>query len=78
MVSKADKEILIQFGKRLKFLRQTKKLTLRKMALLCNVEYADIQRYENGKLNITLLSISELAKALEVEPKDLLTFEIEA
>jgi len=32
----------------------------------------------NGKLNITLLSISELAKALEVEPKDLLTFEIEA
>jgi len=24
----------------------------------------------NGKLNITLLSISELAKALEVEPKD--------
>jgi len=78
MVSKADKEILIQFGKRLKFLRQAKKLTLRKMALLCNVEYADIQRYENGKLNITLLSISELAKALEVEPKDLLTFEIEA
>ena len=47
------------------------------MALLCNVEYSDIQRYENGKLNITLLSISELAKALEVEPKDLLTFEIE-
>ncbi|MES2063127.1 MAG: helix-turn-helix transcriptional regulator [Bacteroidota bacterium] len=74
MVSETDKGILIQFGKRLKSLREAKKLTLRKMALLCNVEYADIQRYENGKLNITLLSTAELAKALEVEPKDLLDF----
>lgn len=74
MVGESDKGILIQFGKRLKFLRQSKNLTLRKMALLCNVEYADIQRYEAGKLNITLLSLAELAKALEVEPKELLDF----
>lgn len=74
MVSETDKGILIQFGIRLKSLRQAKKLTLRKMASLCNVEYADIQCYENGKLNVTLLSIVELAKALEVEPKDLLDF----
>jgi transcriptional regulator with XRE-family HTH domain len=74
MVSDLDKGILIQFGKRLKFLRQSKNLTLRKMSLLCNVEYADIQRYESGKQNITLLSLGELAKALEVEPKELLEF----
>ena len=74
MVSDLDKGILIQFGKRLKFLRQSKNLTLRKMSLLCNVEYADIQRYESGKQNITLLSLAELAKALEVDPKELLEF----
>jgi transcriptional regulator with XRE-family HTH domain len=74
MVSDSDKGILLQFGKRLKALRQSKKLTLRKMAQLCNIEYADIQRYETGKVNITLLSLAELAKALEVEPKDLLDF----
>jgi transcriptional regulator with XRE-family HTH domain len=78
MVSDLDKGILIQFGKRLKFLRQSKNLTLRKMSLLCNVEYADIQRYESGKQNITLLSLAELAKALEVEPKELLEFNQEA
>jgi len=33
-----------------------------------------IQRYEAGKLNITLLSIVELAKALEIDPKELLDF----
>jgi len=56
MVSDLDRGILMQFGIRLKSLRQSKNLTLRKMALLCNVEYADIQRYETGKQNITLLS----------------------
>jgi len=74
MVSDSDREILIQFGKHLKSLRESKELTLRKMSLLCNVEYADIQRYEAGKLNITLLSIVELAKALEIDPKELLDF----
>lgn len=74
MVSDSNKGILLQFGKRLKSLRQSKKLTLRKMALLCNIEYADIQRYETGQVNITLLSLAELAKALEVGPKDLLDF----
>lgn len=44
------------------------------MALLCNIEYADIQRYETGKINITLLSLAELAKALEIELKDILDF----
>ncbi|MBD1364527.1 helix-turn-helix transcriptional regulator [Mucilaginibacter sp. ZT4R22] len=74
MVSDLDKGLLIQFGKRLRSLRLSKKLTLRKMALLCNVEFADIQRYETGKVNITLLSLGELAKALEIEPKELLDF----
>jgi transcriptional regulator with XRE-family HTH domain len=74
MISDLDKGILIQFGKKLKIFRQSKNLTYRKMALLCNVEYADIQRYETRKVNITLLSLAELAKALEIEPKDLLDF----
>ncbi len=30
--------------------------------------------YETGKQNITLLSLAELAKALNVEPKELLEF----
>jgi DNA-binding Xre family transcriptional regulator len=74
MVSDSDRGILVQFGERLQFLRKSKNLTLRKMALLCNVEFADIQRYETGKQNITLLSLAELSKALEVEPMELLNF----
>ena len=78
MVSDLDKGILLQFRKRLKSLRQSKILTLRKIILLYNVEYIDIKSYETGKVIITLLSLAKLAKELEVEPKDLLNFFKEA
>ena len=74
MVSDLDKEVLMQFGKHLKALRLAKHLTFRKMALRCNIDYGDIQRFEIGKINITLLTLIELAKALEIPPKDLLDF----
>jgi transcriptional regulator with XRE-family HTH domain len=74
MVSESDREQLIQFGKHLKSLRLSKKLSFRKMALLCNLDYADIKRFESGRVNITLLTILQLAKALNVEPDELLRF----
>lgn len=74
MVSESDREYLIKFGKHLKTLRLSKKLSFRKMALLCNLDYADIKRFESGKVNITLLTLMQLAKALEVEASELLMF----
>ncbi len=74
MVSETGKEVLIQFGNHLKALRLAKHLTYRKMALHCDVDFGDIQKIENGKINITLLTLIELAKALEAEPKELLDF----
>lgn len=72
MIRDLDKEALILFGKHLKKLRLAKKLTYRKMALLCNIDYGDIQKIESGKVNITILTLRELAKALQLPPKDLL------
>ena len=74
MINEADKNILVRFGKHLKTLRQAQKLTFRKMGTRCNIDYSDIQKFESGKINITLLTIIELAKALDVEPKELLNF----
>jgi transcriptional regulator with XRE-family HTH domain len=74
MISEIDREALIKFGTHLRTLRVSKKLSFRKMALLCNLDYADIKRFETGKVNITMLTILQLAKALDLEPKDLLDF----
>ena len=74
MISEAQKETLIKFGLHLQALRKMKKLSLRKLALNCNIEHSDIKRYENGQINMTFLTIIELAKGLDVPPKDLMNF----
>lgn len=66
---------LKKFGERLLAIKEEKKLSYRKIAANCNVEHSDIKRYVDGKINPTLLTIKELAKGLNVLPKDLLDFE---
>lgn len=74
MISDLDKEVLKLFGDHLKSLKLAKMLTYRKMSLNCNIDYGDIQKISNGKINITILTLIELANALDVEPKLLLEF----
>lgn len=72
-------EFLIRFGKQIEKLRKRKKLSYRKLAQNCNIDYSDISKIEKGKekANITLLTLLELAKGLEVQPKKLLDFDVE-
>jgi len=74
MAKEPNNEHLIKFGLHLKMLRKSKKLSLRKLAAKCDVEYADIARYENGFMNMTFLTLVELAKGLEVPLKELMNF----
>jgi transcriptional regulator with XRE-family HTH domain len=67
-------EILIRFGKRLEELRKKQNLSLRKLALHCNIDHADVKKYENGEINISLISITELAKGLNVPLNELMDF----
>jgi transcriptional regulator with XRE-family HTH domain len=74
MENERDNSYLKRFGLHLKKMRVAKDLSYRKMALRCRIDHSDIKRYELGETNITLLTLLELAKGLEVEPKDLLDF----
>jgi len=67
-------EILIRFGKRLEELRKKQNLSLRKLALHCNIDHADVKKYENGEINISLISITELAKGLNIPLNELMDF----
>jgi len=67
-------EILIRFGKRLEELRKKQNLSLRKLALHCNIDHADVKKYENGEINISLISITELAKGLNLPLNELIDF----
>ncbi|MFI5162362.1 MAG: helix-turn-helix domain-containing protein [Sphingobacteriales bacterium] len=65
---------LTKFGKHLEALRKSKNLSFRKMAHNCDIEYSDIKRYEKGEINMTFLTLLELAKGLGITLKDLLDF----
>lgn len=75
MIGDLEKSILKKFGNHLKGFRKERKLSLRQMASRCNVEHSDIKRYEDGQVNLSLIKIIELAKALEIPPCELLKFE---
>jgi hypothetical protein len=75
MPNKKEKEALVSFGKRLTQLRRDRKLSFRKLAALCNVDYSDIKKYEKGLKDLRLLTILDLANGLQVHPRELLDFE---
>jgi len=78
MDSKAKKkEALERFGKRLSELRKEKKLSFRKLAVLCEVDYSDIKKYEKGMKDLRLLTILDLSSGLNVHPKELLNFDVD-
>jgi DNA-binding Xre family transcriptional regulator len=47
------------------------------LAILCDIDYSDIKKFEKGEVNITILSLMELSIGLDVHPKELLNFDAE-
>jgi transcriptional regulator with XRE-family HTH domain len=70
-----SQEYLKKFGTNLKALRLAKGLSLRKLAASCNIDHSDIAKMEKGQINVTVLTVRELAKALQIQPKKLLDLE---
>jgi transcriptional regulator with XRE-family HTH domain len=65
-----------KFGKHLRLLREAQTLSLRDLSSRCDLDSSKISKIENGKTNLQLSSIFELAKGLDIDPKELLNFKI--
>lgn len=63
---------LNEFGKRLRKLREQKKMTLRYLAERANLSYSFIASLEKGRYNPSRESICALASALDVDRNELL------
>jgi transcriptional regulator with XRE-family HTH domain len=66
-----DKETLKEFGSNLKKIRKRKGLSLRALSYECSIDFSDIGKIERGEINVTLLTILQLARALAVPPEEL-------
>lgn len=69
-----DKKILIAFGQRLRKIRQERSLSLESLAYEAEMELSQIYRIEKGKINPTLTTLNAIAKALNINLKELLDF----
>lgn len=77
MINENDKKIIRRFGEHLAKLRNEKTLSQRQLSHRCRVDYSKISAMEMGKVNVTLITLTELAKGLEVDLAVLLDFDAE-
>lgn len=70
-MNKKEKQILIDFGKRLKSIRIDKNFTQEQLAFTIGAEISQISRIERGVINTSLLSLMKIAEALDISPKEL-------
>ena len=62
----SNQEILKTFGANLRRFRNEKGLSQRDLYALCNIDNAEISRMENGEVNVTLNTLTQLAEALDI------------
>ena len=67
-----NKELLMQFGDRLKAKRLEKGLTQEELCFKAEVELSQIYRIEKGKINPTLTTLSAIASGLQITIAELL------
>ncbi|WP_370633632.1 helix-turn-helix domain-containing protein [Pedobacter sp. Leaf250] len=63
-----DEKFIIQFGKKLKKLRENQRISQEQLALLSGVSQSQIARTELGLINTSISHVSVYAKSLKVSP----------
>lgn len=71
-----ENKYLVKFGDNLRKRRVALVLSQNQLAFETGLTREFINRIENGKVNISLTNIVEIAKVLNVPPKDLMDFNI--
>jgi DNA-binding XRE family transcriptional regulator len=71
MDSSSENENIKLFGKKLRIIRKSNKLSLEKLSNMADMELSQLHRIEAGKTNPKLSTIFILAKALGISPKEL-------
>jgi transcriptional regulator with XRE-family HTH domain len=69
-----DIELLKSFGQNLKKIRENKNLSQEELAYRSDIPINQVGRIERGQVNTTISTLNSIAKALDIQLKDLLDF----
>ncbi len=67
-----DDEVLKLIGERIREIRTKKEISQETLANECEIDYSQLNRMELGKVNFSISYLYRIARALKVDPKDLL------
>lgn len=62
-----NKIFLKRVGKSIRMIRKSKKMKQEELAELCGISQTYISDIENGKRNITIIKLFDIAEALDVD-----------
>lgn len=68
--------ILKSLGYHLRLIRQEKQLRQKTIAKMCEMDSGSYSNIENGKRNITILTLHKISKVLNVSMTELMSFKI--
>lgn len=68
--------ILKSLGYHLRLIRQEKQLRQKTIAKMCEMDSGSYSNIENGKRNITILTLFKISKVLNVSMTELMSFKI--
>lgn len=73
-VKKRHNKQINTFGYNLQKIRVSKGISQEVLAVKANIAYSSINKIENGQINTTIGTVFALAKALNIDPKELFDF----
>lgn len=65
-------EYLIEMGKKIRTIRQSKGISLQQMAVLAENHKSCLSDIETGKMNVKVIALKRIADVLEVDVKNFL------
>jgi len=70
---KKEQKVLVQFGAKVRALRQSKNLSQEAFAAKCGLDRTYISGIERGVRNVSLVNLQVLAKALDLTLSELMS-----
>ncbi len=67
-----DEYLLTNIGNKIRELRNLKGISIEQLANESDIDYSQLSRMELGKINFSVSFLSKIAKALKVDPRELL------
>lgn len=72
----SEETFITNLGTHIRQLRESKNLSQQDLANDCSIPKVQIGRIERAEINTTIRTLVKIANALQIEPKELLDFQI--